>query len=192
MTAVYKFRFGYITMEYEGEVLLSLICTENEADIPSEEIVISDFSNKVFEQLREYLQGTRRKFNVNYKLSGTEFQLSVWRELLQIPYGETRTYKEIAQAIGNERASRAVGMANNRNPLHIIIPCHRVIGSDGSLTGYAGGIGMKEELLKLEKKIFHQNPIFSSQSFKRSSLICNSSGTYLPRPYSSLILPSSR
>ncbi|MGN0165527.1 MAG: methylated-DNA--[protein]-cysteine S-methyltransferase [Lachnospiraceae bacterium] len=152
MKAVYKFQFGYITIEYEDEVLLSLICTEKAANIPSERSVISDFSNKVFEQIQEYLQGTRKKFDVNYKLSGTEFQLSVWRELLKIPYGETRTYKEIAQAIGNEGAARAVGVANNRNPLHIIIPCHRVIGTDGSLTGYAGGIRMKEELLKLEKK----------------------------------------
>ena len=71
--------------------------------------------------------------------------------MLKIPYGETRTYKEIARNIGNEKAARAVGMANNRNPLHIIIPCHRVIGADGSLTGYAGGIRIKEELLKLER-----------------------------------------
>lgn len=149
--AVYKFQFSYITMQYEEEVLLSLICTEKEVDASLEEIVISDFSNKVFKQIQEYLHGTRKNFDVNYKLSGTEFQLSVWRELLKIPYGETRTYKEIALAIGNDRAARAVGMANNRNPLHIIIPCHRVIGTNGSLTGYAGGIGMKEKLLKLEK-----------------------------------------
>lgn len=109
MKAVYKFQLGYITMEYEDEVLLSLICTEEEANIPSERIVISDFSNKVFIQIQEYLQGIRKKFDVNYKLSGTEFQLSVWGELLKIPYGETRTYKEIAQAIGNEGAARAVG-----------------------------------------------------------------------------------
>ena len=149
--AVYKFQFSYITMQYEEEVLLSLICTEKEVDASLEEIVISDFSNKVFKQIQEYLHGTRKNFDVNYKLSGTEFQLSVWRELLKIPYGETRTYKEIALAIGNDRAARAVGMANNRNPLHIVIPCHRVIGTNGSLTGYAGGIGMKEKLLKLEK-----------------------------------------
>lgn len=152
MKAVYKIQFGYITMEYEDEVLLSLICTGKEANISSENIVISDFTNKVFEQIMEYLQGTRKKFDVNYKLSGTEFQLSVWRELLKIPYGETRTYKEIAQAIGNDGAARAVGVANSKNPIHIIIPCHRVIGADGSLTGYAGGIGMKEGLLNLEKK----------------------------------------
>lgn len=152
MKAVYKIQFGYITMEYEDEVLLSLICTEKEANISSENIVISDFTNKVFEQIMEYLRGTRKTFDVNYKLSGTEFQLSVWRELLKIPYGETRTYKEIAQAIGNDGAARAVGVANSKNPIHIIVPCHRVIGADGSLTGYAGGIGMKEGLLNLEKK----------------------------------------
>ncbi len=152
MKAVYKFQFGYVTMEYKDNVLLSLICTETKDDIPSEEIVISDFSNNIFQQFQEYLQGTRKQFDVNYQVSGTEFQQSVWKELLQIPYGETRTYKEIAQAIGNQRAARAVGAANKRNPLHIIIPCHRVIGADGNLTGYSGGIGVKEKLLQLEKK----------------------------------------
>lgn len=151
LKAVYNFQFGYITMQYENEVLLSLICAEKEVDTSSEDIVISDFSNKVFEQIQEYLQGVRKSFDVNYKLSGTEFQLSVWRELLKIPYGETRTYKEVAIALGNDKAARAVGMANNKNPLHIIIPCHRVIGTNGSLTGYAGGIDIKEKLLKLEK-----------------------------------------
>ena len=151
LKAVYKFQFGFITMHYEDDVLLSLICSEKEMNTSSMDIVTSEFSDKVFLQIQEYLQGTRKSFDVNYKLSGTEFQLSVWRELLKIPYGETRTYKEIAHAIGNDRATRAVGMANNRNPLHIIIPCHRVIGANGSLTGYAGGISMKEKLLELEK-----------------------------------------
>lgn len=165
LKAVYKFQFGYITMKYEDDVLLSLICTENEPDTSfenntisdffnkaTENNVMSDFSNKVFGQIQEYLQGTRKTFDVNYRLSGTNFQLSVWKELLNIPYGETRTYKEIAAAIGNDRAARAVGMANNRNPLHIIIPCHRVIGANGSLTGYAGGLDMKEKLLELERR----------------------------------------
>lgn len=156
MKAIYKFPLGYIKLEYEDEVLSSLSCTEAETDISSERNEISDFSNKVFEQLQEYLQGTRKKFDLNYKLSGTEFQLSVWRELSKIPYGETRTYQEIARAIGNEKAARAVGMASSKNPLHIIFPCHRVIGANGNITGYAGGIGMKEKLLKLEKKWMNQ------------------------------------
>ena len=88
---------------------------------------------------------------------GTDFQKRVWEALIQIPYGETRTYKEIAAAAGNPKASRAVGMANNRNPIPIIIPCHRVIGTNGSLTGYAGGLKVKEYLLKLERENCDEN-----------------------------------
>ncbi len=150
--AVYKIPFGYITVQYEDEVLLSLICAQKEPEISSDNGVFSDFSNEVFRQIREYINGARTDFDINYRLSGTEFQLSVWRELLKIPYGETRTYKEIAAAVGNSKAARAVGRSINKNPLHIIIPCHRVIGTDGSLTGYAGGLGIKEKLLDTERK----------------------------------------
>lgn len=150
--AIYKLPFGYITVQYENEVLLSLICAQKEAEISSDNGVFSDFSNEVFRQIREYINGARTDFDINYRLSGTEFQLSVWRELLKIPYGETRTYKEIAAAVGNSKAARAVGTSLNKNPLHIIIPCHRVIGTDGSLTGYAGGLGIKEKLLDTERK----------------------------------------
>ena len=149
--AVYEFEFGYITMQYEGEVLLSLITTENKGNVSFEESESTEFTDRVFAQILEYLQGKRKIFTVNYRLCGTPFQRAVWKELINIPYGETRTYKEIASAIGHEKAARAVGMANHRNPLHLIIPCHRVIGADGSLTGYAGGIGIKEKLLALEK-----------------------------------------
>ena len=85
------------------------------------------------------------------EVKGTEFQKKVWNELLKIPYGQTKSYKDIAIAIENERASRAVGMANNKNPIPIIIPCHRVIGSTGKLVGYAGGVNVKEKLLNIEK-----------------------------------------
>lgn len=102
-------------------------------------------------QLREYFDGKRKEFSIKLNPKGTEFQKKVWEALLAIPYGETRSYKEIAIAIGNKNASRAVGMANNKNPIMCIIPCHRVIGADGSLTGYGGGIDIKEKLLKLEK-----------------------------------------
>lgn len=156
--AIYKLQLGYMTMEYEDDVLLSLICTEKENTL-LEKVEFSDFSNKVYEQIQEYLQGRRKEFDLNYRLSGTEFQLSVWRELLKIPYGETRTYKEVAREIGNDKAARAVGMANNRNPLNIIIPCHRVIGANGSLTGYAGGITIKEKLLELEKSVIRKKHI---------------------------------
>lgn len=150
--AIYKIPFGCITIKYEGDVLLSLICTQKEPEISSDNGAFSDFSNEVFRQIREYINGARTDFDINYRLSGTEFQLSVWRELLKIPYGETRTYKEIAAAVGNSKAARAVGTSINKNPLHIIIPCHRVIGTDGSLTGYAGGLGIKEKLLDTERK----------------------------------------
>jgi len=102
------------------------------------------------EQLWDYLAGSRQLFDLPLDPQGTKFQKSVWNALLNIPYGEIRSYKQVAQAIGNPKACRAVGMANNKNPILIVIPCHRVIGSDGSLMGYGGGLELKEKLLKLE------------------------------------------
>lgn len=101
-------------------------------------------------ELEEYFPGRRRVFSFPLDLRGTEFQLKCWRALLDIPYGETRTYRDIAQAIGHPRAFRAVGMSNNRNPVAIVVPCHRVIASDGSLCGYGGGLDIKRKLLELE------------------------------------------
>lgn len=102
-------------------------------------------------QLDEYFQGKRTTFSLPFKLTGTPFQLAVWKELQNIPYGQTTSYKEIAQKINKPKAYRAVGMANNKNPLPIIIPCHRVIGSNGKLIGYAGGLNLKNYLLELEQ-----------------------------------------
>jgi methylated-DNA-[protein]-cysteine S-methyltransferase len=102
-------------------------------------------------QIEEYLIGKRKQFNLPLALHGTEFQMAVWRELQKIPFGETRSYKDIAAAIGRPKAVRAVGMANNRNPIVIIVPCHRVIGHDASLTGYGGGLPLKRRLLDLEQ-----------------------------------------
>lgn len=102
-------------------------------------------------QLDEYFQGKRTTFSLPFKLTGTPFQLAVWKELQNIPYGKTTSYKEIAQKINKPKACRAVGMANNKNPLPIIIPCHRVIGSNGKLIGYAGGLKLKNYLLELEQ-----------------------------------------
>lgn len=101
-------------------------------------------------QLTEYFNGGRREFTLRIKLNGTDFQKKVWRELINIPYGQTTTYKDIAIKINKEKAYRAVGLANNRNKLAIVVPCHRVIGSDNSLVGYAGGLHIKRQLLKLE------------------------------------------
>ena len=103
-------------------------------------------------QLEEYFEGKRKVFDLPLEQEGTEFQKKVWNALEEIPYGETRTYKEVAKMVGNEKASRAVGMANNKNNIPIIIPCHRVIGSNGKLVGYALGLDMKKYLLDLESK----------------------------------------
>ena len=102
-------------------------------------------------QLEEYFAGKRKTFDLPLVPKGTEFQQKVWKALTEIPYGETRTYGEIAAAVGNPKAARAVGMANNKNPIGIIIPCHRVVGANGKLVGYAGGMEKKEWLLSLEK-----------------------------------------
>ena len=103
-------------------------------------------------ELMEYFEMKRKIFDIPIKLDGTEFQVKVWKELLKLPYGETSSYLDIAKKIGNPNAARAVGMANNKNKIQIIIPCHRVIGSNKKLIGYAGGIDVKEKLLKLEKE----------------------------------------
>jgi len=101
-------------------------------------------------ELEEYFAGTRREFSFLLDLRGTDFQLACWRALLAIPYGETRTYADIARAVGRPQGFRAVGMANNRNPIAIVVPCHRVIASDGTLCGYGGGLDVKRKLLELE------------------------------------------
>lgn len=110
-----------------------------------------DVENEIQKQIKEYEDGNRKEFNLPLHLIGTEFQKQVWNALLEIPFGETRTYQEIAIRIGKPKALRAVGGACNRNPIGIIVPCHRVIGKNGSLTGYAGGLFYKELLLKHEK-----------------------------------------
>jgi methylated-DNA-[protein]-cysteine S-methyltransferase len=101
-------------------------------------------------QIKEYLDGTSRRFDLPLAAKGSEFQKTVWEALHRIPYGETRSYKQIATMIGRPDAARAVGMANGKNPILIITPCHRVVGSDGKLTGYAAGLEIKEHLLELE------------------------------------------
>lgn len=101
-------------------------------------------------QLREYFDGKRRVFDLQYALEGTDFERTVWQALLTIPYGETRTYGELARQLGRPSAARAVGRANGLNPISLFVPCHRVIGASGKLTGYAGGLAAKECLLRLE------------------------------------------
>lgn len=108
-------------------------------------------------QLKEYFAGTRKEFNLKIDLQGTKFQQMVWNKLLEIPFGMTISYLQLAKKIGNTKSIRAAGGANARNPLSIIVPCHRVIGNDGSLTGYGGGLWRKEWLLKHENKWFENN-----------------------------------
>lgn len=110
-------------------------------------------------QLQEYFAGTRTRFNLKLNPQGTEFQKKVWQELLNIPFSKTRTYLEQTKAIGDVKAIRAVASANAKNPIWIVIPCHRVIGSDGSLTGYAGGLWRKKWLLN------HENPVKQQSLF---------------------------
>lgn len=145
--AVYSFPLGRLKIGYEGDAVISLGRTET-----TDNGTRTSLTDLVHAQIMEYFQGTRRSFRFPYELRGTDFQKKVWRALCDIPYGETRTYKEIAIAVGNPKACRAVGMANNKNPIGIAVPCHRVIGADGKLVGYAGGLDMKEALLRLEKR----------------------------------------
>lgn len=105
---------------------------------------------QAMDELRRYLAGERLQFRCALDLHGTLFQITVWEELFRIPYGETRTYSQVAQALGRPKAVRAVGAANGANPVALIVPCHRVVGSDGSLTGYGGGLNTKKWLLELE------------------------------------------
>ncbi|MFD1218139.1 methylated-DNA--[protein]-cysteine S-methyltransferase [Microbulbifer celer] len=110
----------------------------------------SDVTDRAADQLRAYFAGERRQFDLPLAAAGTPFQQSVWQALCAIPYGETCSYRALADAIGNPKAVRAVARANGANPLSIVVPCHRVIGADGTLTGYAGGLDMKARLLTLE------------------------------------------
>lgn len=112
----------------------------------------TDIIKKAIKQLSEYFDGKRKRFDLQLNPQGTVFQKKVWQALLSIPYGRTATYKEIAEKCGCFRGYRAVGMANNKNPIPIIVPCHRVIGSNGKLVGYAGGLSMKEQLLQIENQ----------------------------------------
>jgi methylated-DNA-[protein]-cysteine S-methyltransferase len=120
--------------------------------VPTGVIPDPNANRKTIEQLSEYFEGRRTQFDLPLDLEGTAFQKAVWSELVRIPYGETRTYGDIAKAVGRPGAARAVGMANHDNPIAVVIPCHRVVGRDGSLTGYAGGVHLKAQLLSIERQ----------------------------------------
>lgn len=118
----------------------------------SQEIELLKLFQSAVEQLRSYASGNRTVFDLPFQLSGTPFQNKVWQALLDIPYGQTCTYGELAKKIGNPQGARAVGGALNRNPLGILVPCHRVVGASGELTGFAGGLDLKKRLLELERR----------------------------------------
>lgn len=145
--AYYDSPFQTVKIGYENDAVVFLKCVSEAGSDPAPSAV-SDFA---MEQLREYFAGTRKDFTFPIALKGAPFQKAVWQALREIPYGQTRTYGQIAAAAGNPGAARAVGMANNRNPLWIVVPCHRVVGANQSLTGYAGGLEMKQQLLQLEQ-----------------------------------------
>lgn len=144
---------GPILLAGDEEGLKHLIFLKDKEKfrIPDGWVENKEFFRETSRQLEAYFSGKLKSFDVKLAPEGTKFQKSVWNALCEIPYGETRTYKDIAVSIGNPKAYRAVGLANNRNPIAIIVPCHRVIGADGKLTGYASGLGIKELLLKLEE-----------------------------------------
>lgn len=144
----YQTELGELTLAENGEALTRLSFGGGLPQGAAREE--TPLLQKAHGQLTEYLAGERRRFELPLAPEGTPFEQAVWAQLLKIPYGETCTYGGIAARLGKPGASRAVGMANHRNPIGIIIPCHRVIGKDGSLTGYAGGLVIKERLLILE------------------------------------------
>lgn len=143
----YQTAIGSLTFcEEEGKI--TVISSQYQPETGEEKE--TETIQRAYAQIKEYLDGNRKTFDLPLAPKGTKFQKQVWQALSDIPYGQTRTYKEIAVAVGNPKAVRAVGMANNRNPLIVVVPCHRVIGSDGKMIGYAAGVDKKEFLLRLE------------------------------------------
>ena len=160
----YETELGSVTFVEEDGALLAISTHRVYEGVSQETALIKE----AHRQLSEYLKGERKMFDLPLQMKGTDFQQRVWNALLEIPYGETRSYKQIAEAIGNPKSVRAIGMANNRNPLLIVVPCHRVIGADGKLVGYGAGIEKKEFLLRLEKRMFEDACFLSICHSERS------------------------
>ncbi len=144
----YDTKIGVITIREDDGKITGVHFGENGQGCEMEETPVIC---EAIRQLEEYFSGKRKTFDLPLSPQGTDFQQKVWKALQEVPYGKTASYKDIAVRVGNAKACRAVGMANNRNPIAIIIPCHRIVGSSGKLVGYAGGLNIKEELLKLER-----------------------------------------
>lgn len=146
-TCVFNSKIGNIQINADEKSILTVSLTNEAVNFLNKNEIIDE----TIKQLGEYFNGNRKEFTLPLNPQGTEFQKKVWQELLKIPYGETRSYKQIAELIGNKNASRAVGNTCNKNPIAIIIPCHRIIGNNGLLVGYAYGKNVKNSLLNLEK-----------------------------------------
>jgi methylated-DNA-[protein]-cysteine S-methyltransferase len=148
---VYQTQLGRIAIEEHHDNLTEVYFSTGSLP-PSVDVMATALTNEAARQLSAYLAGTLKIFSLPLAPSGTEFQKKIWRLLCGIPYGETVSYKDLAIAAENPKAARAVGQANNKNPIPIFIPCHRVIGANSKLVGYAGGLAMKEQLLALEQQ----------------------------------------
>jgi len=147
----YETDIGRIGIVENGTAITNLYFKDEVAPQDAE-LKETDLLKQAGAQLQDYFAGKCKSFDLPLSPKGTEFQQKVWKALQEIPYGETRSYGEIARVIGQEKAYRAVGMANNRNPIALFIPCHRVVGSNGKLVGYAGGLDVKKQLLDLEAR----------------------------------------
>ncbi len=144
----YNTPVGHVTIAADGSAITNIAFGDVELE---GERRATQLTNSCANQIQEYLAGRRQLFDVPLNPHGTDFQKKVWAQLQLIPYGQTRTYSQIAEAIGNPKSARAVGRANNQNPIPIVIPCHRVIGANGALVGYGGGLRIKEFLLNIER-----------------------------------------
>jgi methylated-DNA-[protein]-cysteine S-methyltransferase len=151
---IMKSPVGALTLVASERGLAAILWENEKPDRGRLNIIGKDASNPILveaeKQLDEYFAGKRKKFSLKLDFAGTEFQTKVWHALLTIPFGETRSYSQIAKQVGNAKAMRAVGAANGKNPISIVAPCHRVIGASGALTGFAGGLKIKTQLLEIE------------------------------------------
>ncbi|KAB2336139.1 methylated-DNA--[protein]-cysteine S-methyltransferase [Cytobacillus depressus] len=163
MTKIHKLDYespiGVIEIIGTYEAVISILFSEENKKMNFLQPETPPVLAKCYNQLDEYFKGNRHEFTFPYQFEGTDFQKTVWDALIKIPYAETGSYKDIAVSIGNEKAIRAVGSANGKNKLSIVIPCHRVIGSNGKLTGYAGGLWRKEWLLQHERSFIKEHNI---------------------------------
>ncbi|GAB4033565.1 methylated-DNA--[protein]-cysteine S-methyltransferase [Spirosoma gilvum] len=149
-TIVFKSPLGWVRVAGDANGVSVISCTDVSPSETTSDQAIAEPVQQAVQQLQEYFAGTRQTFDFPMNPAGTEFQQSVWKALLDVPFGTTQSYLSLSRRIGDEKAIRAVAAANGRNPLWIVVPCHRIIGSDGSLTGYAGGLWRKQWLLEHE------------------------------------------